>query len=77
MKVQLCNATGRELGTDKVVCGSLVTIRNQYVEGGVRCLILPSTAEEIQVYTDGTIKGFVFVKPESVQREILSEATHD
>ena len=34
-EVKLCNAIGKELGTNKEVCGSLVTIRNRYVKGGV------------------------------------------
>lgn len=71
MSVKLCNATGIELGTDRMVCGSLVTIRNPYVNGGVSCFILPLTAEPEQSDTDGTIKGFIYVEPSSVRREII------
>jgi hypothetical protein len=74
MSIKLCNATGKDIRNGREVCGSLVTIRNPYVEGKLRCFILPSTAEPKQVEigkdTD-TISGFVMVDPKTVRNEIL------
>lgn len=74
MRTKLSNATGKDIRNGKVVTGSLVTIRNPYVEGKLQCFILPSTAEpkQVEIGKDTeTISGFVMVDPKTVVDEIL------